>query len=606
VHGRRGAFALLAAACVVGLVALVSGGPLLHVWWVLAPGAAVAAAVVGVRRHRPRRVGPWVVLIGALTLVWMRWTMAAALGAGLGGPGVQAAMASARSLLFVVAYPMLGVAAVSMVRARTGGRDRDNEIDALIVMVALATVLGSWLWDTDGFAVAGTDLDRLWVVVSPLLLSAVVSASLRLLFAAGQRLPAAWLIFAGSIVVLCGNLWMAHLMRGGLPPQTVGIDALWLTGFVAIGAASLHPSMRELTEPVPRSQRHEGMPVDRLVLLGAALLAAPLAELRVAAGTPTSWVVLVGGLLTTLLVMWRVGRLLWQREAARAALRAAADRDAAVATIGRWALSDRTMPELVRDAAALIADTLPSTSCSIRTLPDGVGQGDGAALTFPIDDGQGRIAEVVATPDPDRAPVPGEAEFLEGTAALLSSAARRRAAEARLRHDAMHDPLTGLPNRGLAVDRLTKLLDRRGEKDVALVFIDLDGFKTVNDTFGHAAGDEVLTDVARRLRDCVRDGDTVARFAGDEFLVVAPDAGPVAVQKLVRRLSVAASVTTVRDGVVLAVSGSMGVVTGRSGTMDAEGLLHLADAAMYRAKDSGAGSVVWAGTSTAPVEAQPK
>jgi diguanylate cyclase (GGDEF)-like protein len=606
VHGRRGALVLLAATCAAGITVLASRPPLLHVWWVLAPGAAVAAVVVGVRRHRPDPAGPWGVLVGALTLLWTGWTMSAVLGADLAGPAARSAMTSARSLLYVIAYPMLGIAALMMVRARTGRRDRDDGIDALIVMVALATVLGSWLWDTDDIALVATDVDRLWVMASPLLLAAVVSASLRLLFAAGQRLPAAWLMFAGSIVVLCGNLWTSQLLREGLPTQTVGIDVLWVTGFVAIAAAALDPSMRQLTEPVSSSERLDGMPVDRLVLLGAALLAAPLAELRVAAGTPASWAVLVGGILTTLLVVWRVGRLLWQREATRAALNAAADRDAAVATIGRWALSDRSTPELLRDAAELIASTLPSTRCTIRPARGESSRDDEAALSFPIDDGQGRIAEVVAVPDPDRATVPGEREFLEGTAALLSSAARRRAAEARLRHDALHDALTGLPNRGLAVDRLGKLLDRRGQQEVALVFIDLDGFKAVNDTFGHAAGDEVLTDVAQRLRDCVRDGDTVARFAGDEFLVLAPDAGPAVVQRLVRRLSEAAAITIARDGVTLAVSGSMGVATGRSGTLDAGALLHLADSAMYRAKAGSAGSVAWSGTAQTPMEAQPR
>ncbi len=184
-------------------------------------------------------------------------------------------------------------------------------------------------------------------------------------------------------------------------------------------------------------------------------------------------------------------------------------------------------------------------------------------------------------------------DVFTGIGSVLANAIGRRNAERALAHQALHDPLTGLPNRSLLLDRLELALARsvRTGENVAVMLIDLDGFKDVNDTLGHSAGDELLRIVARRLQQTLRDADSVARLGGDEFVVVAETsidalhAGTVAgriLESLREPVRVAGQNVTV--------SGSIGVMVGNAQqdqTIDAATLLRKADIAMYRAKTSG-------------------
>src|SRR5581483_6894162 len=159
---------------------------------------------------------------------------------------------------------------------------------------------------------------------------------------------------------------------------------------------------------------------------------------------------------------------------------------------------------------------------------------------------------------------------LQTTDGLLISAAirditdRKRAA-AVLAHQAMHDPLTGLPNRALLGDRLDRALSRAGQHHsvVAVLFLDLDRFKLVNDSRGHAAGDRLLVAVAERLRDLVRSTDTVARFGGDEFVIVAEDGiDPYEARALADRVAQAFANPLSIDGEDLYVTASIGIALG--------------------------------------------
>lgn len=170
----------------------------------------------------------------------------------------------------------------------------------------------------------------------------------------------------------------------------------------------------------------------------------------------------------------------------------------------------------------------------------------------------------------------------------------RIATEERLAHDATHDPLTNLPNRTLLDDRLGHALDRarRTGAEVAVLFLDLDGFKDVNDTWGHATGDRVLAEVAERVAATARASDTVARLGGDEFVVVCEDAGSAAgAQTLAGRILEAIGAPITVGGVEHRVGASVGIVVADEGERDPEELIRQADAAMYRAKQSGRGGV---------------
>ena len=187
---------------------------------------------------------------------------------------------------------------------------------------------------------------------------------------------------------------------------------------------------------------------------------------------------------------------------------------------------------------------------------------------------------------------PEDVRFVEAVANVLASALDRAHAEAEVRSRALHDPLTGLANRAFLDAHIPQALaaaEREGE-EVALLLMDLDRFKVVNDTLGHGAGDELLRVVAQRLREGVRGGDVVARFGGDEFVVACDRASSVlSVAALAERLIGALEQPIVVGGRELFVSASVGIVVADARHANADSLLRDADVAMYRAKEGGGG-----------------
>jgi diguanylate cyclase (GGDEF)-like protein len=205
-----------------------------------------------------------------------------------------------------------------------------------------------------------------------------------------------------------------------------------------------------------------------------------------------------------------------------------------------------------------------------------------------LDDGEERRWVVARAMERARSTVAADRQALQALTAVARDALARLAITREKVHVARHDPLTDLPNRGILLDRTDHALTRarRHGSSVALLFLDLDGFKPVNDRFGHAAGDAVLVEVAERIRGCIRDTDTAARLGGDEFAVLFEDVDLGAVVAMSERVLAA-----VREGVVVAgepmpLSASAGLAYADSRDSGA-GLLGKADLAMYEAKTRG-------------------
>jgi len=164
------------------------------------------------------------------------------------------------------------------------------------------------------------------------------------------------------------------------------------------------------------------------------------------------------------------------------------------------------------------------------------------------------------------------------------------AAQDALRHEATHDRLTGLWNRGMILDQLERevLRARRESSPVAVVIADIDHFKTVNDTYGHATGDAVLRQAAERLRAGLRDYDAIGRYGGEEFLMVFPCRTRDDAREIAERVRAAiATQPIVEGGVPVPVTVSFGVACTKADGYEPAGLIRAADQALYRAKHSG-------------------
>ncbi|MDP8943463.1 MAG: EAL domain-containing protein [Actinomycetota bacterium] len=342
--------------------------------------------------------------------------------------------------------------------------------------------------------------------------------------------------------------------------------------------------------------------------------------------------------------LYREAREAEQRQKERAM------QQAAVVELGRRALAGADPPALMEQAASLVSETLAvEYSEVLELLPDGdalllragTGWGEGRVGTATVLAGvespaglalrsgepvivQDLGAELrfsgvslllehgiasgmsVVIPGPGRRPfgvlgahsssgrrfTPDDAVFLEAMANLLASAIERRHADEASRQQAMHDHLTGLPNRSLFLDRVTQALARSDRRpgSPALLFFDLDRFKVVNDSLGHAAGDELLVAVAARLSETVRREDTLSRFGGDEFTVLyeeVPD--EQAATALAGRIAKALEAPFRIGGRDVFVGASIGIVFARDRAETAETLLRDADTAMYHAKERGRG-----------------
>jgi diguanylate cyclase (GGDEF)-like protein/PAS domain S-box-containing protein len=290
--------------------------------------------------------------------------------------------------------------------------------------------------------------------------------------------------------------------------------------------------------------------------------------------------------------------------------RARLERQTAISDLGREVLRATTLEASVESAADVIIRIAHARDCRILSnretsnpkQPAGVESetpDDSAALTVlgdlpslrvPVGDPEQPLAYIEVFKDTP--PTFDDEQFVESVAGIVLSATVRFGAEDAIRHQAMHDPLTGLPNRALFNDRLEHALSRhaRGTGYVVVMIVDLDGFKNVNDSLGHLAGDALLIAVADRFEARLRGFDTIARLGGDEFALLFDELDePDQAGRVAQRVLDALVSPLPLPGREVAIGASVGIALTNQTHTEADRLLADADAAMYRAKREGKG-----------------
>ncbi len=590
---------------VMGAAALVVGGQL------LVPGevgrnltaaaiylAITASVVAGVRLHRPTKPVAWrliAVAMGLLTVDMVGWAIAEVEGfAGLGGIVTDVTRLGATVAL-------AAAAAVFVVQHRAGS-DRSVAGDALLIAAGAGLMLWQWFLLVRG---AGQS-DLVGTVGVP-----VVLAGLALVMGVtALRVVGVARLASSSVMLLVGGTAMAIAAQAALTITDTGsgparwTDATWIAAGMLVGAAALHPSMAT----IPGAPQPWTRAASRLVLLGAVLLANPAIiwlHLLDSTGDREAVIAMAAGVgAITLFGVLRVGRVVAELGEMRGAL----------------ARSERRFRALVQHASDVFA-VVDRDGVFVYASPPaawvlGYPPVELLAMRFSLlvhPDDLSRFTHTfaaaldVALPAPTRVDVRlrrrdgtvlsavltfanlVDVDGVDGVVVTIRDVSDQRAFEAELRHMATHDSLTGLANRELFGDRVTHALERaaRTRTQVGVVFIDLDDFKTVNDSLGHLAGDELLRWVAGRLMESLRLSDTAARLGGDEFAVLLEDitdsADAIVIVERIRR-SLREPFTL--EGREMHVGATLGVAVGGA-SRTAEELLRNADAAMFDAKAAG-------------------
>ena len=579
-------------------------------------GLSPAVFVVGIKVYRPAHPVTWYLLLAGLS--------AFAAGDGLWEYEAQILgtdpISSVSSAFYLGGYASIFVALLILTRRRNPDGDKASLLDAAIV--ATGTGMLSWTFLAAPYLADSTlpTLERSLTVIYPLVDILLLAALVRLFLAPGLRVPAYWLLCLGLGALLASDtLYSAARLLESYEAGTAS-DVGWSLFYVLWGTAALHPSMRLLTRSAPR-RRRVGSSQKRLVLLSAVSLLAPaVLAVQAARGAPTYIPVLVAGsvLLFSLALARMEGILrvlsstLKKQERAEAESRASERRFRQLFEQSVDALVIFDTDGNIRDCNQETCYTLGYSREEMLRLKVGDISGGEGLLSGAERRGQQREAgdtlwqqytaghRTASTvhegfhrrKDGSTYPIEvliGGVEY--GGERLLMASVRdvteRKRLEERLRHQASHDHLTNLPNRKLFEQRLERASDRarRDGLTLAVLYLDLDNFKEINDSLGHEIGDLLLVEVSRRLEECLRPTDTVARLGGDEFCILLEDlsyAGEAA--EVSHRVAQILTPPVRVAGKEIRTTASIGVAVGVPGDWEPVSLLREADAAMYRTK----------------------
>ena len=500
---------------------------------------------------------------------------------------------------YLAFYPVLIAGILLLIRRRLPGRDAAGLIDSLIITIGVGVV--SWVFLIAPYAHDGTLTlpTKLTSIAYPLMDILVLSVIVRLAMGGGRRERSFLLLLIGSVSLLVTDAIYGYLLLHG--GYTTGglLDGGWIAFYLLLGAAALHPSVASLADaprdPVTKLTR------TRLAALAAASLAAPAVQAGeyLAGNRIDVPLIAAGGAVLYLLVVARMAGLMRQQTRSEARfsslVRNSSDVVAVVAvdTTFRYvspsaervfgypsgALEGTRFIDLVHaddtNRVLHLFSSLQDVSATHPLIECTISKADGSWL------------EVEAVPtclldDPS----------VSGIVLNTRDVSERKAFERQLERHAFYDSITGLANRALFTDRIVHALDHaeRTRAGVAVIFMDLDDFKIVNDTFGHAAGDELLREVGDRLRSCARSCDTAARLGGDEFAILLEDTdGDSGPAEVAERIRIALEPPFFLDSNQMVVRASLGIAfgDGRRGPQATADLMRNADVAMYMAKAQG-------------------
>jgi diguanylate cyclase (GGDEF)-like protein len=424
----------------------------------------------------------------------------------------------------------------------------------------------------------------------------LLGAVVRLALDAGRRETAFWLLTSSIGLLLVTDFVYGVLTLHDAFDHQLWLDAGWIGSYVLWGAAGLHPSMARLAEPAPGKQN--ALTRFRLGLLTLASLIPPVIALFNDFGSDNvdSAVVEISSIVLFALVLTRMAGLIGRQRTLSAELH----RRQGEARFGALVGQANDLIVLL-DPDGTVTFSSPSVQRVLgRCLLD--------SFTEPAD--RERLEQAIAREETDPfectllavGGTPREFEIRltnltgeEAVGGILLNArdvSERKSFEAELKNLAFHDTVTGLANRPMFIEATRQALarGRRDDTTLAVLFLDLDDFKEVNDSLGHAVGDEVLVAVARRLDGAVRGVDTAARFGGDEFAVLLEDVGSQEAADAAQRVLDLLSAPARLGGREIALRTSLGVSVAVAGdARTAEELIRDADAAMYTAKREGKG-----------------